>query len=172
MTRSVLPRTPRPATRSGSRQVHPEREKQIMDKKELITKMYEAPSAEAARYLTDDFQATYANGSPSMDKDTWIGSGVLMEAALPDMVWTFEYVGEDGDDVLVDTRMSGTFENDFDLSAMGMGVIPATGKRVEMGPIRNRVRFEDSKICEIYDPRTGQEGGVADLMKTLGVETA
>lgn len=117
MTRLVLARTPRPATRSGSRQVHSEREKQIMSKKELLKKVYEASSAETARYLTDDFQATFANGNPSMDKDTWIGSGVLMEAAMPDMVWEFDYIGEDGDDVLVDTRMSGTFENDLDLSS-------------------------------------------------------
>jgi len=142
-----------------------------MNKKELLKKVYEASSADTARYLTDDFQATFANGNPSMDKDTWVGSGVLMEAALPDMIWEFDYIGEDGDDVLVDTRMSGTFENDLDLSAVGMGVIPSTGKRVEMGPIRNRVRFEDGKICEIYDARTGQEGGLADLMKALGVET-
>jgi hypothetical protein len=172
MTRLVFARTPRPATRSGSRQVHSERKKQIMNKKELLKKVYEASSAETARYLTDDFQATFANGNPSMDKDTWIGMGVLMEAAMPDMVWEFDYIGEDGDDVLVDTRMSGTFENDLDLSALGMGVIPATGKRVEMGPIRDRVRFEDGKICEIHDPQTGQEGGPTDLMKALGVETA
>jgi hypothetical protein len=53
-----------------------------------------------------------------------------------------------------------------------MGVIPATGKRVEMGPIRDRVRFEDGKICEIHDPQTEQEGGPTDLMKALGVEAA
>ena len=69
-----------------------------MDKKELLKKVYEASTAETARYLTDDFQATFANGNPSMDKDTWIGSGVLMEAAMPDMVWEFDYIGEDGDD--------------------------------------------------------------------------
>jgi hypothetical protein len=143
-----------------------------MNKRELLNMMYEASTAETAHYLTDDFQATFANGNPSMDKDMWIGSGVLMEAAMPDVVWEFDYVGEDGDDVLVDTRMSGTFENDLDLSAVGMGVIPATGKRVEMGPIRNRVSFEGDKICQLHDPRNGQEGGLADLMKALGVETA
>ena len=143
-----------------------------MNKKELLKKMYEASTADTGRYLTDDFQATFANGSPPMDKSTWLGSGQLMEAAMPDMVWEFDYIGEEGDDVLVETRMSGTFENDLDLSAMGVGVIPATGKRVEMGPILNRISFDDGKICEMHDPRTGSEGGLAGLLTALGVETA
>ena len=37
-----------------------------MNKKELLKKMYEASTAETAHYLADDFQATFANGNPSM----------------------------------------------------------------------------------------------------------
>ena len=141
-----------------------------MNKKELLKTVFEASTADTGRYLTDDFQATFADGSPALDKSNWLASGELMESAMPDMLWEFEYVGEDGEDLLINTTMSGTFRNDLDLSGIGLGVIPATGKRVEMEPIPNRVSFDNGKVSRIHDPRTGPDGGLAGILKALGVE--
>ena len=56
------------------------------------------------------------------------GMIVLMKQAFPDIQYNSKVKSEEGDVVHVTSQLTGTHTGDMDLSSMGMGVIPATGK--------------------------------------------
>jgi hypothetical protein len=122
-------------------------------------------------YYTDDFQLTNAQGAPPSGRDENIAMGQLMLSAMPDIKTVIEDIREDGDDVVVTSHWQGTFLNDFDLSAMGMGVVPATGKAVVFPTSTVRISFKGDKISKIHDPATDPDAGPAGFFKALGVET-
>jgi hypothetical protein len=138
-----------------------------MKKSEIVRKAWDASDPDRHSHLADDFQYTDEFGSPAMDRASWIGMGDLMEAAMPDMEYVIDELREEGDDVVVGTRFVGTFTNDLDLSAAGMGVIPATGKAVEIGPNLARVSFEGDKISRLHGLDTGPDSSMAGFVKTI-----
>jgi hypothetical protein len=121
-------------------------------------------------HLADNFQFTDSVGSDPMNKEMWLGMGHLMTAAIPDVDFAIESIEEDGEDLLVTGRFIGTFTNDFDLSALGMGVIPATGQPINMPSSTSRVSFEGDKIVHNHDLTTGPDAGIAGFIKGLGAD--
>jgi hypothetical protein len=85
-----------------------------------------------------------------MDKESWLGMGNLLRASLPDIDYIFENIREQEDGVLVTGYFAGTFSNDFDLSFMGMGVIPASGKKIRWPSATSRVTIEDGQITRSH----------------------
>jgi nicotinamidase-related amidase len=121
-------------------------------------------------YYTDDFQLTSAQeGAQPSGMDENIAMGQLMQSAMPDVKTVVEDIREDGDDVVLTSHWEGTFLNDIDLSAMGMGVVPATGKAVVFPTSTIRISFDGDKISRIHDPATDLDAGPAGFFKALGV---
>ncbi len=141
-----------------------------MKKFEIVRKAWDASNPDRHSNLANDFQVTDELGSPTMDRASWIAMGDRMEAAMPDLEYVIDELREEGGDVVVGTRFVGTFTNDFDLSAMGIGVIPATGGAVEIGPNLARLSFEGDKISRLHSLGTGPDAGMAGFVKALGVE--
>jgi predicted ester cyclase len=95
--------------------------------------------------------------------------GEIMRASFPDISYEVEDIRPDGEDVIIKGRFEGTFEQDFDLSAMNMGVIPASGKKVIFPDDTSRVSFDaDNKILRNHSLDTGPDAGMAGFMKALG----
>lgn len=138
-----------------------------MTNPEIVRKAWDASDPDRYSYLADNFQWTDELGSPAMDRASWKGMGDLIEAAMPDLEIVIDELREEGDDVVVGTRFVGTFTNDFDLSAVGMGVIPATGKAVEIGPNLARVSFDGDKISRLHGLETGADAGMAGFVKAM-----
>ena len=128
---------------------------------------WQAPNRDS--FYTDDFQFTDALGSPPMDKSMLLGMGQLMESALPDISTVIEEIREEGDEVVVTSHWEGTFTNDFDLSPMGMGVIPATGEAIVFPTSTVRIGFDNGQISRIHDPGTGPDAGTPGFLRALGV---
>lgn len=141
-----------------------------MNKKAIIREAFQLNGPEQAAYFADDFQWTDSLGSPPMDKASWLGMGDLMQAAFPDLALVVEKIQEDGDDLVVTSRFTGTFRNDMDLSALGMGVVRATGKAAEFPSQRDRVILENGKISRMQNIETGPDAGMGGFFKALGVE--
>ncbi|MCL7453467.1 MAG: ester cyclase [Anaerolineae bacterium] len=93
-----------------------------------------------------------------------------LQSAFPDLSVVIEDIREDGDDVLVTSHYSGTFANDLDLSSVGMGAIPATGKGIVFPSQRDRVSFDGDQIAEIHNLETGPDAGMAGFIKALGAD--
>ena len=142
-----------------------------MDRIGIVKKAmnFDTPPVEAQNYYADNFQATDSVGGQPFDKQAWFGMGEIMRASFPDISYEVEEIREDGEDVIIKGRFEGTFETDFDLSAMNMGVIPATGKKVIFPNDTSRVSFDaDDKIVGNHSLDSGPDAGIAGFMKALG----
>lgn len=118
-------------------------------------------------HFSDNFQATASVGGPPMDKAGWFGMGEMMRASFPDIDYVFDDIKIEGEDVLIVGRFKGTFKNDFDLSAMNMGVFPASGKAVDFPASTSRISFEGDKISKSHDLDTGSNVGLAGFLSVL-----
>ena len=144
-----------------------------MNKIDLVKATYSFDNFEESnKNLSDDFQSTDAVGGPPFDKVGWIGMGQMFKNTFPDIKVIIEDIHEEGDSVMVTSRFTGTFTNDFDLSAMGMGVIPASGAMVEFPSSSSKISFDGDKISRIHDTDTGPEAGFPGLLQALGVKAA
>jgi len=143
-----------------------------MTKIELAKLVNRWDLADRGSYYTDDFVLTTAAGDPPGDKSGLLAMGEMMAAALPDISTVIEDIREEGDSVILTSHWEGTFANDFDLSAMGMGAIPATGKTVVFPTSTIRIDFRGDKISAIHDPGTGPDAGVGGFLKALGANGA
>ncbi len=141
-----------------------------MNKIELVKLANDWQAPDRDSLLTDDFQFTDALGSPPMDKGPFLAIGQLMESALPDVSTVIEDIREEGDEVVVTSHWAGTFTDDFDLSLLGLGVIPATGRAVVFPTSTVRIGFDDGKISRIHDESTGPDAGMPGLLRALGAE--
>jgi hypothetical protein len=140
-----------------------------MSKRDLIKTAWNLDNTEAKRagHLSDDFQWTDELGSPAMDKEGWLAMSRLMQSAFPDLSYAFEDIRERGECLEVTGRFAGTFSKDFDLSALGMGVIPATGAPVNFPSSTARVCFDGDKILEVHALDTGPDAGMPGFFKAL-----
>jgi hypothetical protein len=93
----------------------------------------------------------------------------MMKSAFPDISTVIEEIREEGDEVVVTSHLGGTFANDLDLSALGLGVIHATGKAVVFPTSTVRIGFDGDKIAKLHDPSTGPDAGLPGFLKVLGV---
>ena len=141
-----------------------------MNKIELVRALNDWSTPRRKDYYTDDFQMTNAQGSPPSDRDSALAMGELMQSAMPDIRTVIQDIHQEGNDVVLTSHWEGTFVNDFDLSAMGLGTVPATGKAVVFPTSTIRISFDDGKVSRIHDPATGPDAGPAGFFKALGVE--
>ena len=139
-----------------------------MNKIDIVKSAINWDNPDRESYLSDDFQFTDALGSPPMDRGSWLAMGQLMQSAFPDISTNIEDIREEGDDVVVTHHLSGTFANDIDLSAMGMGVIPATGAAVDFPTDTMIVSFDGAKISKIHDPSSGPDAGMPGFLRAIG----
>ena len=122
-----------------------------------------------AAVYADNFQVTNSVGEPPMDKSTWLGMEPLVLASFPDMEYVIEEIKEEGDGVRLTGHFTGTFTNDLDLSAMGMEVIPASGKKITWPNASELISVEDDKITRWHILDTGPDAGMAGFLRALGV---
>ena len=119
-------------------------------------------------YYTSDFQVTFESGDPPIDLTTWFGMAAMMQGSFPDIKEVIDEIHEEGDSVILVSHFDGTFTKPLDMSAMGMGVIPATGAPVKFPSSTNRFSFEGEKIAHMHSLDTGPEAGIAGFMKAIG----
>ncbi len=124
---------------------------------------------EAAKtYLSDDFQSLDKDGNVLMNKEAYIGMIQLLFAAFKDLVHVRGDVREEGDSVIVNGHFEGTHTGDFDISAMGMGVIPASGKKIVWPEASNEFNVEGDKVVSVKP--YGDSGGTEAFLAALGVK--
>lgn len=124
---------------------------------------------EAAKtYLSDDFQSLDKDGNVLMNKEAYIGMIQLLFAAFKDLVHVRGDVREEGDSVIVNGHFEGTHTGDFDISAMGMGIIPASGKKIVWPEASNEFNVEGDKVVSVKP--YGDSGGTEAFLAALGVK--
>jgi hypothetical protein len=139
-----------------------------VSKEELVKLAFDFDNLKENSYLSDDFQWFDGLGNAPIDKASFLAMGQPLESAFPDISVVIDDFREDGDEAVVASHYTGTFTNDLDLSAMGMGIIPATGKAIVFPSQRDRVNFDGDKISEIHNLETGPDAGMAGFLRAVG----
>jgi hypothetical protein len=119
------------------------------------------------KHLSADFKSLDKDGNATMDRAAYIGFGNLLLSSFKDMKFIYSDIRDEGEDVVVTSHWEGTFTGDLDLSAMGMGVIPANGKKIVWPESSSKWKIEGDKIASIQDFSTG---GIAEFLAPLGVK--
>lgn len=126
----------------------------------------------ARDWLADDFtfHDPFGPGGP-MSADEWLGANATLFQAFPDFRFNFNIVDEEGDQVWVSARMEGTHLNDWDLSFMGVGVVPATGRRVSTGESMTvGIVNDEGKLESIEVVEQDDNAGMGAVLQQIGIE--
>ncbi len=132
-----------------------------------IDKMAARDLDASALYLADDFQFSGPIPEP-VGKAQYVGLLKTMSSAFPDIDMHARIVGAEGNVVKATHQLTGTHTAALDLSALGMGVIPATGKSFSMAVEPADYTVRGDKIASIHVHPTEGAGLMAILSK-LGV---
>lgn len=121
-----------------------------------------------ASYLADDFKFTGPVPEP-LGSMEWMGLTKSMFVAFPDIKYNFKIVEVDGSTVRSSTQLTGTHTGDLDLTRMGMGVIPATGKSFSNPEEFGEAVVNGDKIVSLHIPPS-ESSGLPGMLKQLGIE--
>lgn len=122
----------------------------------------------AKSLLSDDFQFSGPVPEP-MNGQQWMGIASIMKAAFPDINYNLNVLGAEGNKVRISTQLTGTHTGEFDLSMMGMGVIPATGKAISNAKEEGELTVVGGKLTSWKSPPT-EGAGLPALLAQIGVK--
>ena len=120
----------------------------------------------AEEYFSDDYEGLDKDGNVLSDKAAYIGMTQLMINAFPDFKGVVHDLSEEDGDVIMTFHWEGTHTGDLDLSAMGLGVLPASGKKAATPVSKTRFMVEGGKIVG----NQPISGGFEPFLASLGVE--
>lgn len=100
----------------------------------------------AEKFFSDDFKSLDKDGNVISGKAEFVASNKQLMEAFKDFKGVVHDISEEGDSVILTFHFEGTHTGDFDLSAMGLGVIPATGKKVVTPESKTRFMIEGDQI--------------------------
>jgi predicted ester cyclase len=140
-----------------------------VNKIQIVRKAFDIKHPKAqGEYYSDDYQFVDLVGEPPMDREAWFGMSARMRASIPDINFTIDEIHQEGEDVIFSGHFTGTFQHDLDLSAINMGVTPATGKAINILGGTSRISFSGDKISKNQNLDTGPDAGLAGFLAALG----
>jgi predicted ester cyclase len=119
-------------------------------------------------YIAEDFQNVDRDGNVVMDKAGLAGMGHMMLASFDDYDYKASEVREEGDAVIMTGHFEGTHTADIDLSLLGAGVVPASGKKIVWPEWSTKITVGQAKITRM-EPY-GEGGGMEAFLAPLGVK--
>jgi hypothetical protein len=122
----------------------------------------------AKSLFADDFKFSGPVPEP-ISGDAWIGMSVSLKNAFPDLDYQFKVESVDGDTANISAELKGTHTGDFDLTAMGMGVIPATGKSFHAAHENGKATLRDGKVSA-WEMEGTEGAGLMAILGQLGVK--
>ena len=100
-----------------------------------------------------------------MNKEGWIGMNHMLLASFEGWNYVVSELREVGEFVYMKGQFEGKYAADLDLTAMGMGVIPASGRDMVGEGSTARITVEDGKIVKLE--QTGDSGGMEEFVAAL-----
>ena len=121
-----------------------------------------------ADFFSDDFQNFDKDGKAVLDKEGLLAMGRMMRPSFTDYGFVLAELRQEDDFVIMTGHFEGILSSDLDLSAMGLGVIPASGKKIVWPEASAKLTFEGDKIVRM-EPYAGA-AGLRAFLAALGVE--
>lgn len=121
----------------------------------------------AAPYCTDNFR--YSGPFPKpLSLHEWNESAQPYRKAFPDWNFNARIEREEADIVHITAHVTGTHTGELDLTALDMGVVPATGKPVALPVTSGRLTFKGDKIANLHFDMV-EGAGIPGILAQLGV---
>jgi hypothetical protein len=143
-----------------------------MNTKETVQTLMDAIQTgefdKAKSLFADDFKFSGPVPEP-ISGQAWIGMSVSLKNAFPDLDYQFKVESVDGDTANISAELKGTHTGDFDLTAMNMGVIPATGKSFHAAHENGKAILRDGKISA-WEMEGTEGAGLMAILGQLGVK--
>jgi predicted ester cyclase len=118
--------------------------------------------------VTDDFVFDNGRGM-RLSVQQWMGMLQRVAEAAPDLAFNLEILDVTGDRARVRNQFAGTHTGTLDLTAMGMGLYPATNQVMQAAAEEAMSVVRDDKLASItVFPTEGS--GIASLMAQMGVQ--
>ena len=100
-------------------------------------------------YLSDDFQNFDKDGNVALTKEGILSMGRMMQASFTEYGFVLSDLREEDDFVIMSGHFEGTHTADLDLSAMGLGILPASGKKIVWPDASAKLTFAGDKIIRL-----------------------
>lgn len=143
-----------------------------MDPKATVQTLMDAVQkgdfAKAQDTLTNDFQLSGPVPEP-IGAPAWMGLSKSLKAAFPNLDYQFKVESVDGNMVHFTAELKGTHSGDLNLTAMGMGVIPATNKSFAATLEHGEASVQDGKV-KTWHMNPTEGAGLMAILGQLGVE--
>ena len=143
-----------------------------MNKREIVQSLMDSIQkgdfVHAKTMLADNFQFSGPIPEP-INREAWLGMSASLKTAFPNLDYHFNVIGAQGDIVKTTSQLSGTHTDSFDLTAMNMGIIPATDKDFSVKVEKTKVTVRDNKITSWAVERT-DGAGLSAILDQLGVK--
>jgi ketosteroid isomerase-like protein len=143
-----------------------------MDNKATVQSLMDAIQMgdfeKAKSLFADDFKFSGPVPEP-ISGEAWLGMSASLKAAFPDLNYRFNIESVDGDTAHISAELSGTHKGDLDLTAMNMGVIPATGKSFKAAHEHGAAMLRDGKITS-WEMEPTEGAGLMAILGQLGVK--
>ena len=120
-------------------------------------------------YMADDFQNLDKDGNVALTKDQLLGMTRMLGRSFTGYGFLCSDLRGEDDFVIMTGHFEGTHTGDLDLSTMGLGVIPASGKKVVWPEASAKLTIEGSKIVRM-EPHAGA-AGLRAWLAALGIDT-
>jgi predicted ester cyclase len=118
-------------------------------------------------YLADNFQSLDKDGKAQMNKEAYTGMAKLFMSAFTDFKWVRSDLRQQGESVIMSGHFEGRHTGDIDLTAVGAGYIPASGKMIVWPEASVEYKVEGDKI--VSERAYGGASGLDALLAPLGV---
>ena len=144
----------------------------IMNKREtvqaLVNSIQKGDFESAKSMLADDFQYSGPTAE-SIDKDAGLGMSASLKTAFPDLDYHFKVIGTEGDVVKTTSQLSGTHSGSLNLTALNLGLIPATDRNFITTREKTKITVKENKITAwVVEPTQG--AGMTEILKQLDVK--
>jgi hypothetical protein len=118
--------------------------------------------------VTDDFEFSGPLPVP-VNAEGWFSISRLIALAFPTIQYNFQVTAEHGEQVHISTELTGRHTGMLDLTPVGMGVNPPTGKAFRNPVEAGVARVLDGRVASVrINPAEG--GGVAGILTQLGIK--
>jgi predicted ester cyclase len=121
-----------------------------------------------ASYLSGDFKFSGPVPEP-IGSAEWLGMSRIFKTAFPDISYNLRITSVEGNLVKTTTRLNGTHTGVLDMSAMGMGSFPPTGKSFSNPVESGEATIEGDKVKSIHI-QSEEDSGVTGILAQLGIK--
>jgi hypothetical protein len=119
----------------------------------------------ARSLLSRDFHFSGSIPEP-LGAGPWIGLSANLKTAFPNLNYHFGIKGAVGDVVKISARLTGTHTGNLNLTAMDIGIMPASGRPFSMEYEEGEVTVRDQKVAA-WTAQTCEGAGLMSLLAQL-----